>query len=86
MLLNNVKTIVLFLVVFTLFNSADAQTYEMDNVDGQTINTCSGVFYDSQALFLNNDFYYNVGEDYQVTFCSSIPGNAIRFDFDSIQI
>ena len=62
-----------------------AQIYEMDLVDGQTISTCSGTFYDSETIFFAPDYYYDVGENYTTTFCSSIPGNAIRIDFDFIQ-
>ena len=46
---------------------ADAQgrqTYEMDAINGTTINTCSGTFYDSQLdLFANGNLYYDINEN-----------------------
>jgi gliding motility-associated-like protein len=65
------------------------QVYEMDLVNGQTINTCNGTFFDSQALDLvpgSGDLYYDNGENFQVTFCAPNAGDEIRFDFEFLQI
>ena len=74
----------LALLVISMHTSA--QTYEMDNVTGQTITTCSGSFFDSQIDFFGDgNFYYDNGENFEVTFCSSTPGDVINFEFDFIQ-
>ncbi len=78
------KPLLIFITIL-LTCSAHAQTYEMDAVNGQTINTCSGTFFDSQAITIGTDLYYGPGEYYTVTFCSSTPGDAIRIDFSFLQ-
>lgn len=45
-------------------------TYEIDDVNGQTINTCEGIFYDSGGP--SGDYFDN--EDYSVTFCADNGG------------
>ncbi len=57
----------LFLSVLLIFlaNMIWAQTYEIDNYDGQTITTCTGTFSDSRY---SGDYYND--ENYTVTFCS----------------
>ena len=82
-----IRTALIFAVIISC-SKILAQVYQMDNVNGMTINTCSGTFYDSDALDLvpgSGDLYYDINENYQVTFCSSTPGDAIRFDFSFIQ-
>lgn len=60
----------LSLAVFTAFG----QTYNMTNT---TTSTCSGTFYDSQGAGGN----YNNSENLVHTFCPSIAGNKLRFNF-----
>src|SRR3989338_9012525 len=79
-----------FLLIILVLVSAKAigQIYQMDVVNGTTVNTCSGTFFDSEAIYdpASGEFAYDVGENYTVTFCSSVPGSLIRFDFDFLQI
>ncbi|QFZ54111.1 hypothetical protein FEZ18_04460 [Oceanihabitans sp. IOP_32] len=51
-------------------------TYKIDAVNGQTITTCSGTFYDSGG----SDGTYSNDENYSVAFTSS-NGNPIQIDF-----
>ncbi|MCH2045911.1 MAG: hypothetical protein MK212_17475 [Saprospiraceae bacterium] len=59
----------------------NAQNYEMDLVDGQVINTCSGTFYDSR---IGTSDYFN-NEDYMVTFCSG-SSDFLRFIINPAQV
>lgn len=63
--------------VLTGLATAWAQVYEIDNFNGQTVNNCSGKFYDSGGQF---GFYQN-NENYTITFCPSNPNTSIRLDF-----
>lgn len=63
--------------MLTGFN-LNAQTYEMDVEDGNTIFTCSGTFTDSDPSTTGD--YLN-DEDYTVTFCSG-ASDFLTFDFD----
>lgn len=58
-----------------------AQTYEIDNVNGQTITTCSGTFYDSGG----SSSSYGINETFTVTFCSG-TGENIGIIFSSINV
>ncbi|MEA1896779.1 MAG: CUB domain-containing protein, partial [Bacteroidota bacterium] len=69
----------LFLLSFS--NISIAQTYEIDDYDGQTVNTCTGIFYDSGGA---GSFYGN-NEDYTVTFCSD-NGLSIHIDFTTFEV
>ena len=62
-------------------NCAGGANYNIDAVDGQTINTCSGNFYDSGGPSAN----HQDGEDYSVTFCSD-DGSNIQFDFTAFNV
>jgi hypothetical protein len=64
-----------FLSFFILSNIM-GQTYNMST---STISTCSGTFYDSGGA---SGSYQN-SENYTMTFCSSVPGNRISFNFTS---
>jgi hypothetical protein len=54
------------------------QTYNIANVDGTTITTCSGTFIDSGVGSFND---YGNNEDYTVTFCSG-SSTPLSFDFN----
>ncbi|MBN2669230.1 MAG: hypothetical protein JXR60_08365 [Bacteroidales bacterium] len=54
----------------------NAQTYEIDAYNGQTITTCSGKFTDSRS---SSSHYYD-NEDFAITFCSG-TGQLLCFDF-----
>ncbi len=74
------KAITSFLLTVLLVSTQSiAQTYEIDNVNGTTINTCSGTFYDSGGSGGN---YLN-GESYSVTICATTPSQQVVFDFTS---
>jgi hypothetical protein len=77
--------IVSFLLLFHIVPGI-SQTYRIDTLDGQTVNTCSGIFYDSggPADGTTSTFYGN-NEDYTVTFCSD-NGDYISFDFTTLDI
>jgi cellobiose-specific phosphotransferase system component IIB len=64
-----------------LLPDAYCQTYRIDTLDGQTIQTCSGTFYDSGAGAGN----YSDNENYTVTFYST-GKERITFDFSSFAL
>ncbi len=66
-----------FVVLFLGAVSAQAQDYEIDQYDGQTVSTCGGIFYDSGGPIGN----HGTAESYSVTFCPSTPGTSIQLDF-----
>ena len=71
--------IILFVLLFSTV-SVYAQNYTLNNaLNGQTISTCSGTFYDNGGAGGN----YGSNQDRTVTFCSSIPGEAISLNFSS---
>jgi len=73
------KNKVLLWLVFVLpALTLSAQTYEMDLVNGDTITTCSGLFYDSGGASGS----YGVSENYTVTFCST--SGLLYISFESI--
>ena len=83
---NRVLLSIVFLCFFINSTSAEsAETlladYEIDNVNGQTIYTCSGNFYDDGGSGSN----YLINKDYTVTFCSD-DGNPISIEFTSFYL
>jgi gliding motility-associated-like protein len=75
------KKILLF-IGFIFSSTVFSQTYNIQDENGNTINTCSGTFVDSGGV--NGD--YSSGESYQVTFCPDISDNYIQLDFLSFNI
>ena len=75
-----------FVFVTTLLfsvNVLNAQTYNIADENGNSINTCGGAFTDSDAF--NDEVYVN-DEEYMVTFCADNAGECIQFDFTSFDI
>ncbi len=61
-------------------NSLHAQTYIMGSspaVNGASISTCSGMFYDSGGANGN----YGNNQNFTVTFCSATPGQQVQLAF-----
>ncbi len=71
----------IFLLAFMalLPSLCQGQTYDIATNNGQTINTCSGTFYDSGGAGGN----YANNENYTVTFCSGTVGQGVSFNFTS---
>ena len=69
----------LFLVILTP-NHIFSQTYRPDTLNGQTVRTCSGTFYDSGADTGN----YSNNENWIVTFCAD--SGRIKIDFLSLDL
>ena len=79
------KYLFLILTLSTSVISLFGQTYVMGSgqaTNNATITTCSGTFYDSGGA---NSNYAN-NENRTVTFCSSIPGQAISLSFSQFNI
>ncbi len=72
-----------FLVLLFFLEDLHSQIYNIADENGNTINTCSGIFTDSDAF--SDNFYIN-NEAYLVTFCSDQPGECIALDFTSMNI
>ena len=70
--------LLMLLALFLSGINTYSQSYTISAFNGQTVTTCSGIFYDSGGPIDN----YADNEDYTVTFCSG-NGNAVRFDFSS---
>ena len=76
-----IKRFVLLGVLLTLlWGSVCGQTYTLNaSLNGQTITTCSGNFYDSGGP----NGSYGSNQDYTVTFVSATPGSCIQVAFSS---
>lgn len=71
------KSLLLLFMGITAFSSF-SQTYNMP-AGTNTVNTCSGTFYDSGGSGGN----YGYGQDRTYTFCPSVAGNKIQLTFTS---
>jgi gliding motility-associated-like protein len=79
--LSDYRKLILLFFIFPFGLNVYSQSYPIDVYNGQTVNTCAGLFYDSggsAGLYLDN-------ENYTVTFCSD-NGSPIRFDFLSFSV
>ncbi len=73
----NIRLLVILLLGFISENILFSQTYLLNSAsNGTTINTCSGIFYDSGG----QGGFYSSNENYTLTFCSN-NSRPIRFDF-----
>jgi gliding motility-associated-like protein len=75
---------ILLVGLFSCFLSLKgfSQTYALNStINGQTISTCSGFFYDS-----GTNVNYGNNEDYTVTFCPGTPNKTIRLDFTFVEL
>jgi gliding motility-associated-like protein len=72
------RAIIAFLFLLFLSGGSFAQVYSLNNgfISGATINTCTGVFQDS-----NRSGSYGNNENYTVTFAPTSTGRAIQLQF-----
>ncbi|MDA9551227.1 PKD domain-containing protein, partial [Flavobacteriaceae bacterium] len=75
----SVKIFCFIVLAFTQFSNA--QIFEIDEFNDQTINVCEGVFQDSNAGSNGNNYLNN--EDYIITICPESSGQNIELDFTS---
>jgi gliding motility-associated-like protein len=68
-----------FLSIIALSSKVIGQNYNMPTASTQTVNTCSGNFYDSGGSGSN----YSSGETGVITFCPSTPGSSVKLTFTS---
>lgn len=73
------RLIVLLIAISSILNG---QTYEMDAINGQTISTCGGLFFDSGGAVGD----YTSGENLTVTFCASSTGAGLRLTFTDYEV
>jgi len=72
----------LILLLLTTSIITFGQTYEIDAYNGQTVNTCTGTFYDSGGAGAD----YQSSEDYTITFCTDQAGSQISLEFTDFHI
>ena len=75
------KFLLIFLWLLPVGIYSYSQNYEIDDYDGQTVNTCTGTFYDSGGPA----GFYGDNEDYTVTFCSD-DGSYLFIDFSIFEV
>ncbi|MBK7712906.1 MAG: Ig-like domain-containing protein [Bacteroidales bacterium] len=73
--------LIVLLLILIFGMDAYSQTYTISAYNGQTVTTCSGVFYDSGGSLTD----YGNNENYTVSFCSG-NGNAVKFDFATFTV
>lgn len=74
------RFVLLGVLLMLLWGSVCGQTYTLNaSLNGQTITTCSGNFYDSGGP----NGSYGSSQDYTVTFVSATPGSCIQVAFSS---
>lgn len=76
------KFLFLFFSFSFLVYSQQTEYLLNESTNGQTINTCLGVFYDSGGA---NSFYGN-NENYTITFCPSSPDEVVTISFASFNV
>ena len=74
------KALFIVLAPFIVFSQAPPTSYNIDIVNGQTISTCTGYFYDSGGSGGN----YQNNENYTVTFQAPVE-QVMRIYFDSFE-
>ena len=72
---------ILSFLFFAISVDLFSQTYLISTSNGQTVNTCSGTFYDSGGAAGQ----YSNNENYTVTFCS-VTSDHLKFDFTVLNI
>jgi gliding motility-associated-like protein len=77
------STIIICLLLLQLSWQGNAQNYSLGAgfTDGQTVSTCTGTFWDSKV-----NANYFASEDYSVTFCPSVTGKSLQFNFTQVNI
>jgi hypothetical protein len=76
------KKIFLIAICVSIYFISAGQNYEIDTYNGQTVTTCSGIFYDSGG----GSGFYAANESYSVTFCPSTAGTKIDLDFSNFDV
>jgi gliding motility-associated-like protein len=76
-------TIIICLLLLQLPWQSNAQNYSLGAgfTDGQTVSTCTGVFWDSKI-----SANYAPLENYSVTFCPSVANKSLQFNFTQMNI